>query len=75
MEDNGDERDQDKLEKLKVQVARSDDQSASHALSNIRRRLELAYGEPDLLTLSIGRLGGLKVTLHFDLNRKSDYLT
>ena len=67
--------DLNKLEELKKQVKRSDDQSVSHALSNIRRRLELAYGEPDMLNLSIGKLGGLRVTLHFDLNKKSDYLT
>ena len=75
VEDNGDEMDPNKLEELKKQVKRSDDQSVSHALSNIRRRLELAYGEPDMLNLSIGKLGGLRVTLHFDLNKKSDYLT
>ncbi len=65
--DNGDTVDEEKVKRLRQQLYSNDDQAVSHALANIYRRLELAYGERDLLTLSIGKLGGLCVTLRFDL--------
>lgn len=69
VEDNGREMNTEKLEKLKKEIQGTDDQAISHALANIRRRLELAYGEPDLLSLSIGEMGGLCVTLRFGLDK------
>lgn len=66
--DNGDEMTEELLALLRSRVMQTDDQSVSHALSNIRRRLELAYGDSERLTVSIGKLGGLCVTLHFDLD-------
>lgn len=67
--DNGEELTQDKLEKLQQRVADTDDASVSHALANIRRRLELAYEDSDMLKLSIGELGGLCAELTFDLKQ------
>lgn len=69
VEDNGDCMTPERLEDLSRQINAMDDQSVSHALSNIRRRLELAYGERDMLALSISKLGGLCVTLRFDLDK------
>lgn len=69
VEDNGDGMDTGKLETLRRQISATDEQTVSHALANIRRRLELAYGERDMLTLSIGSLGGLRVTLRFNLDK------
>ena len=67
--DTGEEMTQDKLEKLQQRVADTDDASVSHALANIRRRLELAYEDSDMLKLSIGELGGLCTELTFDLKQ------
>lgn len=67
--DNGEEMTQDKLEKLQQRVIDTDDASVSHALANIRRRLELAYEDSDMLKLSIGELGGLCAELTFDLKQ------
>jgi len=74
IEDNGDEMDQEKLTSLQTNILDTDEQSISHALANIRRRLELAYGEPDLLSLSIGKMGGLCVILRFDLDKSPSNL-
>lgn len=72
--DNGDGMNQENLAELQKQITATDDRSVSHALANIRRRLELAYGERDMLTLSISTLGGLCVTLRFDLDKTSTNL-
>lgn len=57
---------QDGLEKIKNQVYGSDGQTRSHALTNIHRRIVLAFGAPNGLLLSMSALGGLKVTLRLD---------
>lgn len=72
VEDNGGEMDQQKLEKLRMSVRDIRDESVAHALANIRRRLELAYGDANMLSLSIGEMGGLCVTLAFDRDKKPE---
>lgn len=67
--DNGGEMTEEKLEELRQRITETDDGSICHALANTRRRLELAYGAPDMLSLSIGPEGGLKVTMIFDITR------
>lgn len=69
IEDNGNEMNQETLDLLRTGILDTDEQSISHALANIRRRLELAYGEPDLLSLSIGKMGGLCVPLRLDVDK------
>ena len=66
VEDNGRSLTQDGLEKIKNQVYGSDGQTRSHALTNIHRRIVLAFGAPNGLLLSMSALGGLKVTLRLD---------
>ena len=73
VEDNGDEMTQEKLEVLQKRISAVDERSVSHALANIHRRLELAYGEQDMLTLSLSKLGGLCVTLRFDLDKSPHF--
>ena len=41
--------------------------AAGHALSNIERRLKLAYGETSGILLEQSELGGLKVILRIDM--------
>lgn len=68
--DNGEEMTTEKLLQLQQQVTKTDDASVSHALANIRRRLELAYGSDNMLQLSLGDAGGLQIKLLFDLQKK-----
>lgn len=74
VEDNGDGMTPEKLAGLQKQIQAADERTVSHALANIRRRLELAYGERNMLTLSISKLGGLCVTLRFDLDKSPRFL-
>lgn len=63
VEDNGKELTPDILERIKQQVYSEEEQDIRHALTNIQRRLLLAYKAPQALTLAIGTLGGLRVTI------------
>ena len=42
--------------------------AAGHALSNIERRLKLAFGETSGILLEKSDMGGLKVCLRFDMS-------
>ena len=66
IEDNGSEMSEEKLLQLRKQIQEHDGASIGHAMTNIQRRLSLAYGPGGFVELSIGELGGLKVTLHVD---------
>lgn len=68
VEDNGREIDPEKLVSLQKQVNSEEEKDIRHALTNIRRRLMLAYRDPNALTLSIGELGGLRVTIRLELD-------
>ena len=63
VEDNGRELTPGILERIKQQVYSEEEQDIRHALTNIQRRLLLAYKDPQALTLAIGTLGGLRVTI------------
>lgn len=65
--DNGETMTEEKLEILRKRIRNPDEEARSHALANIRRRLELNYGAPDLLTLHLSDLGGLEVQLWLPL--------
>ena len=66
IEDNGSEMSEEKLIQLREQIQEHDGAAIGHAMTNIQRRLSLAYGQGGFVELSIGELGGLKVTLHVD---------
>lgn len=70
IEDNGEDMTQERLMDMRTKILSQNDEDICHALTNTRRRLELAYGEADVLSLSIGELGGLKVTIRLDLTKE-----
>ena len=70
VEDNGGEMTQEKLEEVKTHIYDTGSESISHALANTRRRLELAYGDPDLLQVGINEEQGLCVRLILDLTKQ-----
>ncbi len=70
VEDNGGEMTPEKLEAIRAHIYDTGSESISHALANTRRRLELAYGDPDLLTVEINEAQGLRVKLTFDTTRQ-----
>ena len=70
--DNGGEMTEEKLEEARRHMYDTDNQSISHALSNTRRRLELAFGDPDMIALSINEDQGLTVALRFDLTKTAE---
>lgn len=66
IEDNGGSLTQQKLEDMRAQIQTFEGDALNHALTNINRRLILAYGGSCGMTLDIGSEGGLKVTLRLD---------
>ncbi len=70
IEDNGGEMTEEQLEAVRAGIWDTSDASISHALANTRRRLELAFGDPDLLSVDINQEQGLAVTLCMDLTKK-----
>ena len=70
VEDNGGEMTSEKLEEVKAHIYDTGSESISHALANTRRRLELAYGDPDLLEVSINEEQGLRVKLTLDITKE-----
>ncbi|MCR5006942.1 MAG: histidine kinase [Clostridiales bacterium] len=70
--DNGGEMTEEKLEEARKHMYDTNNQSISHALSNTRRRLELAFGDPDMIALSINEDQGLTVALRFDLTKTAE---
>ena len=66
VEDNGDFN-PEQLEALRARVCDHEGEGAHHAMTNISRRLALAYGSDCGVLLAVGPLGGLQVTLK--LNR------
>ena len=70
IEDNGGEMTEEKLEEIKAHLRDATPESISHALANTRRRLELAYGDPEMLNVGINQERGLIVRLWFDLTKK-----
>ncbi len=66
--DNGSGMDAALLQRLRKQITAFNGESVNHALTNINRRLMLAYGEGCGLNLRLSDLGGLEVELV--MNRK-----
>lgn len=66
IEDNGGTLKPEKLEKIKEQIHTYEGDAINHALTNIQRRLMLAYGDHCGLTLEIGDNGGLRTVLCMD---------
>lgn len=63
IEDNGGALTAERLQELRKQINTFEGEAASHAMTNVNRRLMLAYGEGSGLLLDIGEAGGLRVTL------------
>lgn len=66
-EDNGGGGSEEALEKMQEGIRDYQGRAAGHALSNIERRLKLAYGEESGILLERSGLGGLKVILRLNL--------
>ena len=70
VEDNGGMMMPEQLEQIKQQIHTYEGDALNHAMTNIQRRLMLAYGEQCGLTLEIGDSGGLRVTLKMNTQVK-----
>lgn len=68
IEDSGNGGSQENLEQMREHIKDYKGYAAGHALSNIDRRLKLAYGDDSGILLEHSELGGLKVILQFDMN-------
>lgn len=68
VEDNGGGGDEEKLELMREYIKDHQGRAAGHALSNIDRRLKLAYGAGSGVLLEKSDLGGLKVVLKLDMS-------
>lgn len=66
IEDNGGNLQPERLAQMQDQIQTYEGDAINHALTNIQRRLMLAYGKGSGLTLEIGTAGGLKVILRLD---------
>lgn len=66
IEDNGGAVTTEQLMQMRKQLLTYEGEAINHALTNIQRRLLLAYGEPNGVSLDIGETGGLRVTLRLD---------
>lgn len=66
IEDNGGNLTAEKLEQIRLQSHTYEGDARNHALTNIQRRLMLAFGEHCGVTLEIGASGGLLVKLLID---------
>lgn len=67
IEDNGGGGSSENIERMREYIQDYQGRAAGHALSNIERRLKLAYGETSGILLEQSELGGLKVTLRIDM--------
>lgn len=63
IEDNGDEVDDALIHQIRERLSSDHEQEKSHALYNINRRLQLAYGESSGLKIEKSILGGIKVVI------------
>ena len=68
IEDNGSSVEEEKLEQMREYIRDYQGRAAGHALSNIERRLKLAYGEDSGILLENSDFGGLKVVLRLDMS-------
>jgi two-component system sensor histidine kinase YesM len=66
IEDNGGNMTAEKLEQIRLQSHTYEGDARNHAVTNIQRRLMLAFGEHCGVTLEIGASGGLLVKLLID---------
>ncbi len=66
IEDNGGSLTEEKLQQMRAQINTFEGEALNHAMTNIQRRLMLAYGEGCGLTLAINDVGGLRVTLRLN---------
>lgn len=67
IEDNGNGGSSENIERMREYIQDYQGRAAGHALSNIERRLKLAYGETSGILLEQSELGGLKVILRIDM--------
>ena len=63
VEDNGESVSDSDLERIRKNISDYQGEAAGHALTNIDRRLRLAFGEDSGLTADRSDLGGLKIEL------------
>lgn len=68
VEDNGSGGSEENLSRMREYIKDYQGRAAGHALSNIERRLKLAYGEDSGILLEKSSLGGLKVSLKLDMS-------
>jgi len=66
IEDNGDEADDSLVNQIRERLLSNEEKEKGHALYNINRRLQLAYGRSSGLKIEKSTLGGIKVMLRID---------
>lgn len=69
IEDNGGGGTEEHLKEMQENIRDYEGRAAGHALSNIERRLKLAYGEGSGLAAQRSELGGVAMILRLDLTR------
>lgn len=69
IEDNGGGGTAEHLEEMQEAIRDYEGRAAGHALSNIERRLKLAYGESSGLFVQQSELGGVALVLQLDLEK------
>lgn len=68
IEDNGGGGNEENIRQMQEYIEDYKGRAAGHALSNIERRLKLAFGETSGILLEKSDMGGLKVCLRFDMS-------
>ena len=68
VEDNGEEADDSRIGSMRASLSENTREGAKHALVNIHRRLQLAYGEPCGISIERSRLGGIRIVLRIALS-------
>lgn len=66
IEDNGDDASDDLVRQIRQQIHDAQKPNENHALTNINRRLAIAYGSTCGINVSIGELKGICITLVLD---------
>lgn len=67
IEDNGEDASDELVERMTTDLNRTTEEYGNHALANIHKRLELAYGDLCGLTIALSELGGIRISLKVDM--------
>jgi len=74
IEDNGESISQDQVDEVMKRISNPEEDTEDTGMINIHKRLQLMFGEKSGLEVSIGDLGGLKVTVKIELKEEEPYV-